>query len=138
METKFKKGDRVRYKYDDGTWIEFQLNSWHEGVVVEKGNSDEEVFVRFSVCEELGIDEIELIKPTDKKHAFLKEFKDLLEKYDAEIQNVYEPSKEQYTKTIIHVGEDTITYNFTDGFDKNNIMDYEHNNTGTEREEAGS
>lgn len=55
--SKFKVGDRVRYKHGDGPWLERQLDSSSDGVVVsEKGDfSDyhnyESVNVQFEMVE---------------------------------------------------------------------------------------
>lgn len=122
MGKKFKKGDRVRYAHNEGTWIEFQLNSWNEGVVA-KDSTDDDVLVRFTVCEELDKDEIELIKPADTKADFLSELKCLLEKYDAGIKVDFDQSDDIYT-TMIYVGGDSVKYDFTNVVDKYNIMDY--------------
>ena len=122
MGKKFKKGDKVRYKYDDGTWIEMQLNSWDEGVVA-KDCVDDDVLVRFDVCEGLGTDEIELIEPADPKADFLSELKGLLEKYDAGIKVDFDQSDEIYT-TMIYVDGDSVEYDFTNVINKYNVLDY--------------
>lgn len=122
MGKKFKKGDKVRYKYDDGTWIEMQLNSWDEGVVA-KDCVDDDVLLRFDVCEELGTDEIELVEPADPKADFLSELKGLLEKYDAGIKVDFDQSDEIYT-TMIYVGGDSVEYDFTNVINKYNVLDY--------------
>lgn len=107
MGKKFKKGDRVRYAYDEGTWIEFQLNSWCDGVVA-KDSTDDDVLVHFTVCERLDTDEIELIEPADSKTSCLSELKGLLEKYGAVIN--FAINGDDNVEMDIALGQEGVVY----------------------------
>lgn len=121
MGSKLKVGDRVRYAKEDGPWSEWQIHKGAEGVV--KNVIRDLVDVQFDSTDCIYADELELVESTDPKTAFLSELKGLLEKYDAGIYVDFNQSDEIYTTTIA-VGEDSVKYNYTDGIDCDNIMDY--------------
>lgn len=111
MENKFKVGDRVRI-IGDSTKTEHTIKKITEG------------YYWLETDAFIGGIWLEKIEPTDPKTAFLSELKELLEKYDAGIYVDFNQSDEIYTTTIA-VGEDSVKYNYTDGIDCDNIMDYD-------------
>lgn len=110
MENKFKVGDRVRLKAN---------GNLAQVVIAKDGWIGYDESRRFA-----GSCPMEEAEPIDDTTAFLSELKGLLEKYDAGIYVDFNQSDEIYTTTIA-VGEDSVKYNYTDGIDCDNIMDYE-------------
>lgn len=110
MEKKFNIGDRVRLKANGNI---------AQVVIVKDGWIAYDESRRFA-----GSCPMEEAEPIDNKTAFLSELKGLLEKYDAGIYVDFNQSDEIYTTTIA-VGEDGVKYNYTDGIDCDNIMDYD-------------
>lgn len=109
MDKKFEIGDRVRSKFYGvvGTITEVDTDGY-----ILKPDTDDDMWIADTDVE-----------PYDPKTAFLSELKGLLEKYDASIYVIFNRSDEIYTTTIA-VGEDSVKYNYTDGIDSDNIMDY--------------
>lgn len=121
MEKKFKVGDRVMCT-DNGvlgviTSIDIDPMGVCDGYTVLFDDGEETW-----ICADMVVHSDE--PPYDPKTAFLSELKELLEKYNASIYVTFNQSDEIYTTTIA-IGEDSVKYNYTDGIDCDNIMDYD-------------
>lgn len=86
MESKFKKGDRVRY-IGEGEFEEFlfSFNRGDEFIITEA--YENKVIIDLECYQTFHNEDLELVsRPSeDKKTAFLTELKELLTKYDADI-----------------------------------------------------
>lgn len=127
MEKKLKKGDKVRMRRT----VCFDYITFEKGCVGEvTSGEDNKGFcrIRMKNAESGEMTEHFIcacnLEPIDSKTAFLSELKGLLEKYNASIYVDFNQSDEIYTTTIA-VGEDSVKYNYTDGIDCDNIMDYD-------------
>lgn len=128
MESQLKVGDRVRVVENVRNPYYMWIDKGDKGVVVEGKPIDGFVCVKVDGCAQMEYicierEQLEIDTAYDPKTAFLSELKGLLEKYNASIYVDFNQSDEIYTTTIA-VGEDSVKYNYTDGIDCDNIMDY--------------
>ncbi len=126
-QTKFEVGDRVMCT-NDGSLGVITFVDIDEGKYINNGYE-----VRFdNGCEE-WINEDMLVAsdepPYDPKTAFLSELKELLEKYNAEIEyHMGGDDKSDYSEYYaITIGGDRLTYDNCEGVSltSDNIMDYD-------------
>lgn len=129
MESKFKVGDRVRVVTDMEQPYYMWVEKGDAGVIVEGSPVKGFECVKIDGCANMDYvcvesKYLETDATYNPKTAFLSELKGLLEKYDASIYVDFNQSDEIYTTTIA-VGEDSVKYNYTDGIDCDNIIDYD-------------
>lgn len=86
MESKFRKGDKVRY-IGDGEFEEFLFSCEKGDEFIVDEADDKHVAVYLSNCQIFYNEDLELVSHPndDRKTAFLQELKALLTKYNAEI-----------------------------------------------------
>lgn len=127
-QTTFKVGDRVRFLKDyDNEYVYADKGDCGTIVTVDRDfytvnlDSPEQIYVHSS--------DIERVEPIDPKTAFLSELKELLEKYNAEIEyHMGGDDKSDYSEYYaITIGGDRLTYDSCEGtsITADNIMDYD-------------
>lgn len=131
MESKFKKGDRVRFNdrcvnYDS----EVIVGDGDMGTITDI-SAGGYVTIELDSPEYITVQErdIQIVEPYDPKTAFLTELKGLLEKYEAAIEyHMGSNDKSDYSEYYaITVGSDRLTYDNCEGtsLTADNIMDYD-------------
>lgn len=126
MEKNFKVGDRVRLNPETTQGLGYRDFRGKDAVIINAYPHIDLYEISIGnkpISTSVKSNGLVIVEPYDPKTAFLSELKGLLEKYDASIYVDFNQSDEIYTTTIA-VGEDSVKYNYTDGIDCDNIMDY--------------
>ncbi len=123
--SRFKVGDKVRYKRNESLWYNDTIRDGAEGEVVGRGLLDNEVLVCFpNAASNIPIGNLELVPPTDPKREFLERLQSLMREFDAEI--VFSCNHTYKTiKTTITIGDTNIVRNEVYGVCADNIMDFD-------------
>ncbi len=124
--SKFKVGDKVRYKRNESLWYNDTIRDGAEGEVVGRGLLDNEVLVCFpNAASNIPIGNLELVSPTDPKREFLERLQSLLLEFDARIYD--HDNFRLYIDFGIHgEGFGRIVYSDTEGeITADNIMDFD-------------
>lgn len=110
--SRFKVGDKVRYKSSESQWYNDTIRDGAEGEVVGRGLLDNEVLVCFpKAASNIPIDNLELLAPADKKREFLERLQSLMREFDAKINiGVDVESKIWNCGVIFDLGNDRIFF----------------------------
>jgi len=110
--SRFKVGDKVYMRHDPEEWgiiSEICEDNYRHPYVVKTEYFEE----MYAECELLGA-----------KEAFLQRLQELLREFHASIFVYYNVSDEIFT-TEINVGEDRVTYSYTNELSADSIMDFD-------------
>lgn len=137
-EKKFKAGDRVTLQRAVDVHIDgglTQICPGEVGIIDWTNGEDMEVYFGDYVKLELHASQVERVEPTDPRAAFLRELKELLSKYDAEILVSIWPKDATTIKPLLQIDvdghklkplvwENTLNNEYA-YLNADNIMDYE-------------